>query len=156
MRSVKEGTTLAYILKDLILSRGKITFVEFMDIALYYPELGYYSSERVKIGKAGDYFTSTSVHPVFGELICKQLEEMWRITGSGSFIIVEMGAGDGTLCCDILNAAKEKHPPFYDTLQYIIIEESVYLRKIQQERLLNCPPEFISGSQTLEILKQVQ
>ena len=153
---MKDGTTLSCVLKERILSRGKIPFSEFMEVALYYPELGYYSSERVKIGKAGDYFTSTSVHPVFGELICKQLEEMWRITGSGSFFIVEMGAGDGTLCYDILNAAKEKYPPFYDMLQYIIIEESAHLRTVQKERLLNCHPEFISGSQTLEILKQVQ
>ena len=141
MRSVKEGTTLAYILKDLILSRGKITFAEFMDIALYYPELGYYSSERVKIGKAGDYFTSTSVHTVFGELICKQLEEMWHITGGKGFSVVEMGAGDGTLCYDILNAAKERYPSFYEMLQYIIIEKSEGLRKAQKERLTICHPE---------------
>jgi len=143
---VKDSTPLSCVLKERILSRGKIPFSEFMEAALYYPELGYYSSERVKIGKAGDYFTSTSVHPVFGALICKQIEEMWRITGSGSFFIVEMGAGDGTLCCDILNAAQEKHPPFYDMLQYIIIEESAYLRKIQQDRLLACHPELVSGS----------
>ena len=59
MRSVKDSTALSYILKDRIISSGKIPFAEFMEAALYYPELGYYSSERVKIGKAGDYFTST-------------------------------------------------------------------------------------------------
>src|SRR3990172_8323247 len=141
MRSVKDSTTVSYVLKDRILSRGKIPFAEFMDIALYYPELGYYSSERVKIGKAGDYFTSTSVHTVFGELICKQLEEMWHITGGKGFSIVEMGAGDGTLCYDILNAAKERYPSFYEMLQYIIIEESEGLRKAQQERMMICHPE---------------
>ena len=159
MRSVKDSTTLSYVLKARILSRGKIPFAEFMEVALYYPELGYYSSERVKIGKAGDYFTSTSVHPVFGELICKQLEEMWHITGCGSFFIVEMGAGDGTLCYDILNAAKEKYPSFFETLQYIIIEESSHLRKVQKDRLTICHPELVSGSQKIqgqEIPKQVR
>ncbi len=136
MRSVKEGTTLSQVLRDRILSCGNIPFTDFMEAALYYPELGYYSSEKVKIGKAGDYFTSTSVHKVFGELICKQLEEMWQITGCGEFTIVEMGAGDGTLCSDILSAAKEKYPSFYKTLQYIIIEESEGLRKAQKERLV--------------------
>jgi len=159
MRSVKDSTTLSYILKDRILSRGKIPFAEFMEAALYYPELGYYSSERVKIGKAGDYFTSTSVHPVFGELICKQLEEMWHITGRGSFIIVEMGAGDGTLCSDILISAKDRYPSFYKMLQYIIIEESAHLRKVQKDRLTICHPELVSGSQKIqgqEIPKQVR
>ncbi|MCC6544265.1 MAG: SAM-dependent methyltransferase [Nitrospirae bacterium] len=129
--------TLSNVLKDRILSREKIPFAEFMEVALFYPSLGYYSSERVKIGKAGDYFTSTSVHQVFGELICKQIEEMWRITGSASFFIVEMGAGDGTLCFDILNAATERYPSFFEMLQYLIIEESEGLRKVQKERLNN-------------------
>ncbi len=133
---MKDTGTLSGILKDRILTCGRIPFSEFMEVALYYPELGYYSSERVKIGKAGDYFTSTSVHPVFGELICKQIEEMWHITGCEGFSIVEMGAGDGTLCCDILSSAKERYPSFYEMVQYIIIEESAYLRKIQKERLI--------------------
>lgn len=111
-----------------------------MEVALYYPELGYYASERVRIGKSGDYFTSTSVHPVFGELICKQLEEMWRLTGGEEFYIVEMGAGDGTLCYDILNAAWGKFPSFYRIIQYIIIEESSSLRKVQKERLQSHQP----------------
>ena len=136
MRNMKETGTLSDILKDRILSRGRIPFSEFMEVALYYPELGYYSSERVKIGKGGDYFTSSSVHPVFGELICKQFEEMWHLTGCEGFSIVEMGAGDGTLCHDILNSAKERYPAFYEIAQYIIIEESAYLRKIQKERLI--------------------
>ena len=112
MRNMKETGTVSDILKDRILSRGRIPFSEFMEVALYYPELGYYSSERVKIGKGGDYFTSSSVHPVFGELICKQFEEMWHLTGCEGFSIVEMGAGDGTLCHDILNSAKERYPSF--------------------------------------------
>lgn len=136
MRLVKDSRTLSDVLRDRISASGKIPFSEFMEAALYYPELGYYSSERVKIGKSGDYFTSTSVHTVFGELICKQLEEMWRITGHGGFSIVEMGAGDGTLCFDILNAAKERYSSFYEGLQYIIIEESRGLRKAQKERLI--------------------
>ncbi len=156
MRFMKERTTLSGVLRDRILSRGKIPFAEFMEIALYYPELGYYSSERVKIGKSGDYFTSSLVHPVFGELICKQLEEMWRLTGGNEFFIVEMGAGDGTLCCDIISAAKDRHPSFYKLLQYIIIEESGWLRKVQKGRLMNCHPELVSGSETLEIPKQAQ
>lgn len=111
-----------------------------MEVALYYPELGYYASERVKIGKSGDYFTSTSVHPVFGESICRQINEMWRLTGGDEFYIVEMGAGDGTLCYDILNAARDKFPSFYRIIQYIIIEESASLRKIQKERLRSKQP----------------
>ncbi|MBI5756352.1 MAG: SAM-dependent methyltransferase, partial [Nitrospirae bacterium] len=126
--------TLTEILKARISIHGKIPFAEFMAEALYHPDLGYYSSERTRIGKAGDYFTSPTVHPAFGGLICKELQEMWQITGGEEFSIVEMGGGNGALCHDILKYAKERHPSFYRVLKYIIIEESAYMRKIQRSR----------------------
>ncbi|MDD5434242.1 MAG: SAM-dependent methyltransferase [Nitrospira sp.] len=106
-----------------------------MDLALYYPELGYYSSEKIKLGKKGDYYTSPLVHRIFGELLCKQMAGMWEISAKGDFTIVEMGAGDGTLCCDILNHARKEYPAFYDSIHYIIIEESRGMRKVQREKL---------------------
>lgn len=128
--------TLASIIKNRILSSGRITFAEFMGMALYHPELGYYSSDKVKLGKKGDYYTSPLVHRVFGELLCKQIAEMWNMSGGGDFTIVEMGAGDGTLCYDLLNYARKEHPVFFDKLRYIIIEESRGMRGLQMERLL--------------------
>lgn len=123
------------ILRDRISASRKITFADFMATALYHPTYGYYSSERIKIGKRGDYYTSPSVHPVFGELLCKQTEEMWRLLGGGDFAIVEMGAGDGSLCHDILRCAKRGYPPFYEALRYIIIEESGHMKEMQREGL---------------------
>ena len=123
------------IIKEKIQESGRITFAEFMNLALYHPEYGYYSSEKIKLGKKGDYYTSPLVHKIFGELLCKQIAEMWNMSGAGDFTIVEMGAGDGTLCCDILNYAKETYPAFYKALQYIIIEESRGMRDLQKENL---------------------
>lgn len=128
--------TLTDIITNRILTAGRITFAEFMGMALYHPELGYYSSEKIKLGKKGDYYTSPLVHRVFGELLCKQIAEMWNMSGGGDFTIVEMGAGDGTLCYDLLNYARKEHPVFYDKLIYVIIEESRGMRGVQRERLL--------------------
>lgn len=86
---------------------GKITFADFMGLALYHPEYGYYTSGKEKIGKKGDYYTSSDVHPVFGELIARQMEQMWRLMGSGQFTVVEIGAGKGWLCHDIINFVKK-------------------------------------------------
>src|SRR4030067_1150054 len=63
-------------LKDRIEERGRITFEEFMDKALYHPEYGYYTSKKARIGKEGDYYTSTDVHRAFGVCIMRQIEEM--------------------------------------------------------------------------------
>ncbi|MDD1438677.1 class I SAM-dependent methyltransferase, partial [Dolichospermum sp. ST_sed10] len=48
----------------------RITFAEYMDTVLYYPEHGYYSSDAIKIGFRGsDFFTSASLGADFGELL---------------------------------------------------------------------------------------
>ncbi len=71
-----EAQALRKEIVDLINKKGKITFADFMELALYHPRYGYYTSEREKIGKAGDYYTRADVNPVFGELIARQLEQM--------------------------------------------------------------------------------
>src|ERR1700739_2466671 len=102
-----------------------------MEMALYHPEEGYYTVESEKIGRRGDFYTSPCVAAFFGEMIGKQLEEMWMILGKGSFTVAEHGAGNGVMCNDILNYLKQ-NSRLYDVLNYCIIEKSVTLRKIQQ------------------------
>ena len=113
---------------DLINKKGKITFADFMESALYHPRHGYYVSGKEKIGKRGDYYTSSDVHPVFGELIARQLEQMWRLMGENKFTIVEIGAGKGWLCYDIINFIRNKYPEFFKKMDYKIVEISQNLR----------------------------
>ena len=134
---MEDHTTLTDIIRARISESGNITFADFMNLSLYHPVYGYYSSPGVKIGKRGDYYTSPVVHQVFGEIILKQIIEMWNISGGMVFTIVEMGAGDGTLCLDMLNFAKREYSDFFNNLKYIIIEESEYMKGLQKERLHN-------------------
>ncbi len=120
---------------NLINKRGKITFADFMELALYHPEHGYYTSGKEKIGKKGDYYTSSDVHPVFGELIARQLEQMWRLMGKGWFTVVEMGAGKGRFCYDIINFIKKKFPEFFEEVDYKIVEISQNLIERQSSTL---------------------
>ena len=113
---------------------GPISFRDFMDIALYYPGLGYYTSKKNKIGKKGDYYTSPNLTPAFGEMLGMQLEEMWRILGEKEFTVVEMGAGTGLMSMDVLRYLKG-NPELSSDLDYCIVEKSPALRKEQQERL---------------------
>ena len=114
---------------------GGIPFVEFMQQALYHPEHGYYIGERTRIGKKGDFFTSSSVHSCFGRLIARQLEQMWQLLGQGNFIIAEQGAGEGHLCLDILDALADESPEFYAHLEYRLIEISPDNRQRQGQIL---------------------
>lgn len=138
---------LTTIIIDRIKTQGPVSFHDFMEMALYYPGLGYYTSGRTKIGKQGDYFTSPHLTPVIGMVLGKQLEEMWRLSGEKDFTIVEYGAGDGLLCHDILTylqAACKR----YDRLRYCIIEKSAALREKQQQHL----PAKVEWFDTIEAL----
>jgi len=122
-----------------ISSQGRITFAEFMEMALYMRGLGYYTSGGEKIGGEGDYYTSPELHPLFGEMIGRQLAQIADVSalgGSGSpLAIVEMGAGKGLLCHDILNYTRREHPKFFQRLTYLIIEKSHIMIEQQKERL---------------------
>ncbi|KCZ73237.1 hypothetical protein ANME2D_00300 [Candidatus Methanoperedens nitroreducens] len=126
--------SLSEIIIQKIQKNGPISFRDFMEIALYYPGLGYYTSEGDKIGKRGDYYTSPDITPVFGEMIGRQLEEMRQILGEKRFTVVEMGAGTGLLSQDILTYLK-RNKELYDNLDYCIIEKSPAMRK-EQSKLL--------------------
>jgi SAM-dependent MidA family methyltransferase len=114
----------------------RITFAEFMDMALYHPEFGYYSTKAVNLGKQGDFFTSIHLGADFGELLAVQFAQMWEILGQPvSFSLVEMGAGQGLLALDILKYIQQQYPDFFSALDYVIVEKSPVLRQEQQQRL---------------------
>ena len=120
---------------NLIHKRAKITFADYMDFALYHSGHGYYASGKEKIGKRGDYYTSSDVHSVFGELIARQLEQMWQLLGSNRFTVVEIGAGKGWLCHDILNYIRNEYPEFFGKIDYKIVEISQNLIERQSNTL---------------------
>lgn len=130
---------LSEIIQLKIKSDGPVSFHDFMEMALYYPSLGYYNSGKSKIGTEGDFYTSPIVSSLFGELIGKQIEEMWTVLDKKPFTIVEYGAGTGSLCNDILYYLKN-NPTLYEHLSYCIVEKGEALRKKQQSHL----PEKVS------------
>jgi SAM-dependent MidA family methyltransferase len=118
------------IIADEIRAQGPLPFTRFMEICLYHPNYGYYSSGRAGRGREGDYYTSPTVHPVFGALLGKQLAQMWRLLGEGAFEMVEVGGGEGYLCLDILDYLQRHEPQLYDLLRYRMVEISpVYIEK---------------------------
>ncbi len=122
-------------LQTLIAEKEGISFAEFMQQALYNPRYGYYMTNRNRIGKQGDFYTSSHVHSCFGRLIARQLEQMWQILGKCQFTVAEQGAGDGHLACDVLDAIAEDFPEFYSAVTYRIVEISSAGQMRQAESL---------------------
>ena len=120
-------------IRDLIRSEGPISFARFMEQALYHPAHGYYSSGRCTIGRRGDYFTSVSVGPLFGEMLAAQFAEIWRRLGCpNDFVIVEQGAHHGEFATDVLETLRDSSPELFATLRYRIVEPFPVLRQRQQ------------------------
>jgi len=125
---------LSEIIIERIKKEGPLSFRDFMEMALYYPELGYYNSKKDKIGAEGDFYTSANLTAAFGAMIARQMEEMWQILEKKPFKIVEFGAGTGLLCHDILDYLKN-NSSLYNSLSYCIIEKSSSMREIQKKHL---------------------
>ena len=116
---------------------GPISFAAFMEAALYDPEFGYYMTAGPRIGREGDYYTSLDVHPIFAELVGRQIAQAAEaIVPSGEFTIVEMGAGKGLLAKHLLNAYRRDKPDFLARLRYLLVERSPAMVETQKQRLL--------------------
>jgi SAM-dependent MidA family methyltransferase len=128
------STELERRLIERIKRDGPITFRDFMQAALYDAELGYYNTVRMKIGPAGDYYTSSNVHPAFGAVLARTFVELWA--GSVEpLTIVEIGAGTGRLACHVLSTMRDEAAAVFERLSYVIIETSAAMRDLQRNKL---------------------
>lgn len=112
---------------------GAISFARFMEIALYTPEVGYYARPDRPIGRAGDFYTSVSVGPVFGFLLAHRIAS-W-CSGWEAVTLLEAGAHDGRLAADVLAALESFHPVVFARVRYRILEP-LAARAAQQARTL--------------------
>jgi SAM-dependent MidA family methyltransferase len=121
--------TLRQKIEEEIRERGPVPFSRYMELCLYDPELGYYSRNVQQFGKGGDFYTSSDVHAVFGRLMARQFEEMWRVLGTPeNFSLIELGAGRGLFAQDVLDWSERKFPDFFRALHYVLVESSPALR----------------------------
>ena len=137
-----------------------------MELALYEPELGYYARAPRRSGRAGDFFTSVDVGPLFGELLEIQLAEMGRLTAEAAdhaetrsapsarsavkpFHLVEAGAGNGRLSSDILRAAKRRDPAFYESVRLHLVDASAEARRAHAETLGDVADRLASSGSAL-------
>ncbi len=119
-----------------IRGRGPIPFSRYMQVCLYDPSHGYYAAHAGQFGKAGDFYTSSDVHAVFGRLLARQFDEIWQALDRPPKIeILELGPGRGLFARDVLDWSNKKFPDFFAALTYTLQEASPALRARLQETL---------------------
>ena len=142
-------TNIATILRQRVEREEVISFAQFMETALYCPNSGYYEQSGSQIGRAGDFYTSVSVGPLFGELLAFQFSR-W-LEESETVQVVEAGAHDGQLAADILGWMRVHRPELFGRLSYRIVEPSTKRQAWQRAKL-----EVFAGKvQWLENLDQL-
>lgn len=127
---------------------GWLPFVDFMEMALHLPGLGYYAGGSLKFGAAGDFVTAPELTPLFGQALARQVAQ---ITALSAPTILEVGAGSGRLAADILLALAS-----LDALpeRYGILELSGELRARQQETLVAAAPHLAERVTWLDALPE--
>lgn len=124
----------ALLRKWLPAAGGRITFRDFMDLALYDPDAGYYGSGRARIGARGDFVTSSGLHRLFGALVARWLTARWKeLDRPDPFMVYEYGPGTGRLAADILEALSGE--PAGGPLRYTLVERSAAMRERQRASL---------------------
>ena len=137
--------SLIQTLQAHLAEQHEMPFADFMQLALYAPGEGYYSSGLQKLGKEGDFITAPELTPLFGKTLANQCQQI--LSTLQSPVIFEFGAGTGTLCVDILS-----HLADLNCLpeSYCILEVSANLRQRQQELIQHKIPHLAQKVQWLE------
>ena len=106
---------------------GALPFERVVERALYDHEGGFYEAGGRAGGRHGDFLTSPEVGGLFGAVVARALDTWWRELGEPDpYVVVEAGAGPGTLCRTVLAAA----PACAVSLRYVLVERSASQRRL--------------------------
>ena len=120
---------------------GPIRFDEFLEMALYGEPDGFYTSGG-GAGRRRDFLTSPEVGPLFGAVLARALDRWWdELRRPDPFVVVEAGAGAGTLARSVLDAG----PACSGALHYVLVERSPVLRALHESRLPLEPARQVLG-----------
>ena len=109
---------------------------------MYDPEHGFFAGGGGAAGREGDFLTSPEVGPLFADVIARALDRWWHEIGRPDpFVVVEAGAGAGTLAAGVLAAAGE----CAGAMRYVLVERSERLRARQATRLALESPAGVLG-----------
>ena len=129
-------TDLGARLAERIDRHGPLPYEAFVEAALYDPDGGFYASGG-GAGRRGDFLTAPEVGPLFGAVLARALDTWWdELDRPDPYVVVEAGAGAGTLARAVLAATPRCAP----ALRYVLVERSAALRHQHQHGLPVTPP----------------
>ena len=110
-----------------------ISYAEYIELALYHPEYGYYMNDKMKIGREGDFITTSNISDIYGRLIAKwyiKMAEKYELP----YAVCEIGAGSGRFSKAFLDQWNKLTS---QPVHYYIAERSPYHRELQKQAQMN-------------------
>ena len=106
-------------LREEIALHGPVTFSRFMEVALFDAARGYYATSTERPTREGDFLTAPEIHPIFGWVLARRVEALWRQLGEpGAFTLREYGAGTGTLAIALFEGLTRMGSRLTELLRY--------------------------------------
>lgn len=122
--------------------RGRVSFAEFMELALYHPSDGYYTRPRSgpgPAGRAGDFLTAPTASPILARTLGELAVQLAAALGE-RLTLVDLGAGEGVLLQDLCTHLGERRA---EVVQRVVaIEAAGWARRRIAER---CPEVETAG-----------
>ena len=138
--SQKDSVLFDLIVNEIEEGNGFISFERYMELSLYHSNLGYYTRESHRVGKAGDFITSVSIGKCYGTILAHYFSSLIELQFSKEkqIVIVEFGAEYGDLAIDIMSELKNilNHEQFQN-LKYLVVEPFDSKRRKLKNRLVN-------------------
>ena len=118
------------MLQDKIASADFFSFADYMELALFHPQYGYYSASLEVFGQEGDFITAPELTPYFAYVLAVYFLPALKHTPA----ILELGPGTGRFAKDCMTFLASQG---VDHLTYFLYEKSPVLRKKQHDLLAN-------------------
>jgi SAM-dependent MidA family methyltransferase len=137
--ALKRSRALETIIQEKIQQHNnKISFADWMALALYHPDYGYYQQTDFELGKRGDFTTAPEISPLFAYCFARQCRQIFAELGHTT--ILELGAGSGRFALDLLTklAVLQSLPE-----RYYILEISASLRDKQRALIQAARPDLL-------------
>lgn len=123
-----------------------ISFLDYMAICLYDAEYGYYRSGAVRIGREGDFYTSSAIGQVLAQVLASFALDYAR-TIDESLSLVEWGAGTGRLSAQIVEAGTMRTENWKRKYKSVLVEDHPAHRDAARHVFSQIASEL--GSETL-------
>jgi len=121
-----------WMLREVETRGGEISFRDFMELALYDPDHGYYAAHSAPWGRDGDFLTAPSASDWYGWTLARLFAEIVELVGT-RVRLIDLAAGDGSFLASVLDGLGAAGPAIFSGVT--AVERSAAMRDQIRDRL---------------------